>query len=210
MSITVSNEHENPEIDRLSKDDKLRWVLQFLQTDVNKHSQSQQEQLGDDFYHAAVSLWGRRCRGAPLTAGQVQELHEKIRGGLQTLMTQPVMDVILLGLPHVPTPGWEIPETRSFFARVQFPSDKWPRFLRIHPPQSDPLVAVLQGVTDLVEAADDRLRVCPECGNLFVRRRRQECCTERCAQKRRNRRRATSKGAHRQRRTAASLGAPSA
>jgi hypothetical protein len=206
MTIAISNRHENPKIDRLSKDDKLRWLFQFVQTNVNQLTPSQQVALGDDLYHAAAyGFEAVRCRGEPLSAKQVCGLHEEVRRGLQT-MTAQVQD--LVSHPDVAFIGWELPATASktLLALVRFtPRDRRPKVLRIHPTPPDPADAILQGIVYLLEAAEDRLRVCPECGNLFVRRRRQECCTERCAQKRRNRRKGTNR-----RRTAASLGTTSA
>ena len=158
--------------ERHTPEQKLRWLLAFLQRDLDALYPEERVALGYDL--AGLALSGADMalvrHGADAVADTVLRKYQgDIRRGLQA-----VLDGQPWELPGVPV----LTRTDSTF-RITVHGD-------------EQAGGLLVGIAHVLVAAGDRLRMCASdrqgegCGQMFVRTRRQTFCSLTCSQQARN------------------------
>jgi hypothetical protein len=182
MVLTLRNPpHLNPRLDPLSEAQRLRWVLAFLQRDLDTVSSEVLEALGDDLRHATAPEWVHERWCAPMPAEEVRALQQEIREKMAVAMDSSVDR-------KVPRPerGFVLPEPATYIVRIRV--GKRLTFVAMSDEMTD-RIAILTGVVNLLVRFSDRLLPCPVCGAPFLRQYRQGYCGVKCSTKIRNRRR---------------------
>jgi hypothetical protein len=193
MSITIRLEaHKNPRIDALTPAERLRWILGFMQRDLEALPSKELEALGDDLLHATAPWWVEKKRQCTdMSADQVRALQQEIRDGVQAAMGTSINEIeiarIHWGHAH-PHGGWVLPQAATHLLRLRFRVRDYVGIMCVSESTND-RTAILTGVANLLITCGDRLSTCPVCGTLFLRQYRQEYCNVRCSNKVRNRRR---------------------
>jgi hypothetical protein len=170
-------------------EDRLRWVVEFTQKDLEALRREERVALGLDLLMLATAGWApskpRGSRGghqytsamplATLPDDLLSSLQAEMAHGLQSLLIEP------------PQP-WDLPapETVSV-SRISPPGAKKAQ-LAVHW-EGGVREAILGSVLTLLLQAGDALRACATCGRPLVARKRQIYCSPVCSQKVRDRNR---------------------
>ena len=166
----------------LSVEERLRRVLQFAESDLDRLEANQHGDL----------VWELRALGA---LGASQTLVEPERRGLFDIQGTPdlatlqreIFDGIreVLRVPHGGL--WEIPRPRTPSLESFYDPDAKRYHFRKRW-EGEERDGIIEGVWNLLIAGSDRLRTCADCSKPFVARKRQEYCSLECSQRIRNRR----------------------
>lgn len=193
MSLTIDlTPHENPRIDALTGAQRLRWLLAFVQQDLEALPSDALEALRDDLRHATSPAWvqDHACTNVP--AADVRALQAEIRAGVHALMGDALdfKDLTHIDRGQPPAHGaWLLPEAPTYLLRVRM--DRHGHRVRLFcmSPRTTDREAILMGAANLLSTYGDRLYACPECRTPFLKRYRQTYCSGRCGNNARNHRR---------------------
>jgi hypothetical protein len=193
MSVTiVFKPHDNPRIDPLTDAQRLRWVLEFIQRDLEVLTPEELAAVGDDLRHATAPWWVQKKRQCTdISAAQVRALQQEIREGVQAVMGESIefTEWAMINSGHAqPHGGWVLPNAQTHLLLVRFYHRDHGHVEYVRESTSDQ-TAILNGVASLICRFGSRLYTCPVCGTMFLRQYRQTYCTVRCSNKVRNRRR---------------------
>ena len=176
-------------MDTLTDEDKLRWVLVFLETDLDHLSPEEQR---DRSYELRALMPSRPIQPMaymsmlqPLPLGHLKSLQAQIRQGLHALMLDPRP---LEEIYADPFAGWTLPAVGTRLLRRSAIDDRDTVVLVWNYAPDEP-TKIIHTVADLIRRTGQRLRVCRQCRRLFVGRKRQAYCQPACSQKIRDRRR---------------------
>ena len=168
--------------------ERLRWVIEFSRKDLSLLQPEERIALSYELHaiawHSATSHGGKVSESRSLVTSSesysdsfVQELHAKIKTGLDELVTGE-------GRLKVKQPN------EFTLYRSSADNAKRIRFDRmLHFSASAIEEAILYGVADTLLEGQGLLRACAECQRPFIPVRRQEYCSIKCSQKARDRRR---------------------
>lgn len=184
--------------------ERLRWLLEFKDRDLNRLHPEEREALGYDLEAFIEHSGSGVITGydfEPIPSGLVSEIQAKVIEGFANLFqkTHIAFDGNTSNLIEI----WDFPRPAQVFLKRTSPDnakrstielgmslfrrregrDDEPRFF------VDPKTAILYGILNTIRESGDLLRLCSECKSPFIPVRRQEYCSTKCSQKARDRRR---------------------
>jgi hypothetical protein len=160
---------------------RLKWVVDFVQRDLDLLQAGEREALGYDLrglvVHSLAGQVGYRIDRKAMSETALRQYQKRIAKGLDGLLSEP------------PQP-WQIPEVQPHVAVVEIaPSGQRKFVVRLG---GDEAASVIGGVANLVAEAGEHLRRCknPDCEKVFVADAKQSrYCDAKCSQSVRDKRR---------------------
>ena len=203
-SAAVSRELDDEQlaVDRVgaSPEANLRWVLTFIERDLNKTRREERIALGYDLRQLLPIGWAvSRVQGEPISDRVLRRIHRTAGENIRALLaddraTSPLVDT---------TAGWALPSGRGRDRLVRLsPKGAKVALFEIARAPSDDETAILRGIADLIVRAGGRLRLCArlDCGKPFWAVKRQQYCSVACSQRVRNQTKALKKSERARRR----------
>jgi hypothetical protein len=167
-------------------DQQLRWILDFAHTDLGGKRPEERIALAKDLAAfpdvvrrdpAASVTWRTKADvkvdARKITDARLKSIRSELARGFQELMTG--------------SGTWTLPGLKQVrLARTTATGASLTRIERVWEAEGDARIAVLSTVAGLLIYHGQKLRVCPECGKVFISNRRQSYCDTRCSQRVRN------------------------
>ena len=173
----------------LTDDDRLRWLLAFLELKIETLSPEAQTALFFDLFQFIWAFLYPTLTMQPipvtvLSGAQLAAIQQEIADGVRALMTdeRAFADVVA-----DPGGGWVLPITPRRVVRASALGDVETVF-KILSSQEDIGVMIVCGAADFIVRAGRHLRVCANCRALFVAKKRQAYCSPSCSQEKRTQR----------------------
>jgi hypothetical protein len=173
----------------MTDDDRLRWLLAFLQLKIETLSAEAHTALFFDLFQFIWEFLYPTLTMQPipvtvLSGAQLAAIQRQIADGVQALMTdeRAYSDVVA-----DPKGGWVLPITPRRVVRASALGDVETVFTVLSS-QEDMGVMIVCGAADFIVRAGQHLRVCAHCRTLFVANKRQAYCKPSCSQAKRDKR----------------------
>jgi hypothetical protein len=173
----------------MTDDDRLRWLLDFLQIKIDTLSPEAHTALFFDLFQFIWEFLYPTLTMQPIPATvlvwkQLAAIQQQIADGVRALMTdeRAYADVVA-----DPTGGWVLPITPRRVVRASALGDVETVFTVLSS-QEDLGVMIVCGAAEFLVRAGQRLRVCANCRALFVAKKRQAYCSPSCSQEKRTQR----------------------
>jgi hypothetical protein len=165
-------------------EERLRWLLQFVRTDLNLLHPEERRALAYDLRAllTPTNIGAREFRSSVLTPEEddslVEQLHAEIKRGLTNLLSEE-------------NSGWTFkqPDYVAICRSTKLNAKRIGFIKKVHFAAPSGKDAILNAVMDIILESGDLMRACSECKSPFVPVRRQEYCSIKCSQRARDRRR---------------------
>jgi hypothetical protein len=147
-------------------EDRLRWVVNFAQQDLNILRSGERLDLGEDLRLLIPKGWEGIDTDKPMDEAMVVKLHNHIFNGIQALLASE-------------SQKWRLPRISGLSLSKNQPDGRF--YLTGEGREFD---GVVLGVVNLILRLGHRVKACEreECQKLFVAVRRQAFCSTACSQ----------------------------